>query len=122
MNSILLEGFGNLLAVVPPIMISQDRINSERRFEVLQGGRGHLRLDSMAVPVIGNHVIACQQDQIRLLLIGQLNNSLQLPIVNEPRAGVHVADQRDAQSAELDGPIFYWHLFLMNDEAIRLDK
>jgi hypothetical protein len=35
-NSILLEGVGNLFAVVPPIMVSQDRIDSERRFEVFK--------------------------------------------------------------------------------------
>jgi hypothetical protein len=52
-----------------------------------------------------------------LLLIGQFHNSLQLPIVNEPRAGVHVTDERDAQSVELRRPIFYLHFFFMNDET-----
>src|ERR1044072_9833530 len=61
-NALTLKGAANLLAVVPPIMVSQHAVNSERRFQVFEIRGGYLGLGMLRISSATSVVITQQND------------------------------------------------------------
>ena len=74
------------------------------------------------MPAVWRHVIAQQNNQIRVLLICQVDNPGEFLFVDKGPARVNVADDCDAQTALFLWPPLDLNCFLMDDEAIRLNE
>src|SRR6476646_500100 len=68
-DTVSFERATNLLAVVPPIVITEDRIDAQRRVQIFQQWRKHFRLDTMTRTTVARDVVAENNDQIRLQLV-----------------------------------------------------
>src|SRR5437762_6158672 len=74
------------------------------------------------MPAVWRHVIAQQHNQIRVLLICQVDNQAEFLFVDKGPARMNVADDCDAQTAQFLWPRFNLNCFLVDYEAIRLDE
>src|SRR6266508_2566077 len=83
---------------------------------------GNFRFYSMTVPTVRRHVVTKQHDQIRILLVRKVNDSLQFLIINEGPTSVNVSDQSDAQAAQFLGPVVDLNCALVNDETAGFDE
>ena len=106
--------------IVPPIVIAEDRPNSERSFEPRQFGRPDRIGDPLIRKAVGRDVVAEQNDKIGAQQIGGIDD---LPNVRQRHvrsAGVKVGDHRDGQLAARR-PARRIERIAGHDETLRLD-
>jgi hypothetical protein len=85
-------------------VISEHGVNSQRSLQVLQVSGRHFRGDSLRIISAAVNVVTKQDDQIRMLRVCEIDDTLQLRFVDVAIIGVQVANHRDADAAEFLRP------------------
>jgi hypothetical protein len=94
------KGVADMLGTFAPVMIAQNGIHTQRRTQCAEMGDNGLNRHMVAARHAGDHIIAGEQDQIRLGLIGHRHDPVDLGGVDIRRPRMQVADHRDPQSLQ----------------------
>src|SRR5437879_5290077 len=90
--------------VVPPVVIAEDGVHAERRFQPAQHRRPFGRWDAARDMAMADDVVAEQNGDVRLQRVGALDDAFDTPERHPGIAGVEVCDDGNPQ-LEIGGPL-----------------
>lgn len=103
-NAGRLEGGPDSRAVVPVVMIAEDREYPERRLELRQSGSDRFQRNRISPPDSGDHVVAGEKNDMGPRRSRPGDDGLELVDAVERRAHVEIAQESDEEAVLLGGP------------------